>query len=232
MAAVVLVVGVVVAVGAGSGDTGDGDDTGGDSPAAGTSGEDVRTVQPGAPGEETRELTDEEAAAVDAPEHGAADTAFMQDMIVHHRQALAMAALVDDRTRRDDLPRLAERITVAQEAEIDLMEAWLADRGEEAPDEEAGTHEGDDAADHQDHDAMPGMATAAQLDRLEAAEGTAFDRLFLDLMIAHHQGAVTMVEELYAAGGGIEPAADQVARDAEADQNIEIRRMQELRDSL
>jgi uncharacterized protein (DUF305 family) len=216
--AVVAVVAGVVSAG-GSGDDGEDD-------ATGTSAdEDVRAVQPGAPGEDTRELTDEEVDAVDAPEHSAEDVAFMQDMIVHHGQALAMAELVEERTERDDLPLLAERIIETQEAEIERMTAWLTDRDEDAP----------DPADHEDHagDAhMPGMATAAQLDDLAAAEGAAFDRLFLDLMIAHHQGAVTMVEELYLAGGGLEPVADEVARDAEADQNIEIGRMQELRDSL
>jgi uncharacterized protein (DUF305 family) len=177
-------------------------------------------VQPGAPGEPSRELGDDEAA-VEVPEHTALDTAFMQDMVVHHRQALAMTAMVADRTDRDDLPVLAERITETQETEIDQVERWLTDRGEDIP--------GDDE-DHAAHEGMPGMATAAQLDRLEGASGPAFDRLFLDLMIAHHQGALTMVEQLYAAGGGLEPAADRFARDVEADQDVEILRMQELLD--
>jgi uncharacterized protein (DUF305 family) len=194
---------------------GGGDDGGGD--------DDVLTVQPGAPGEEGRELTDDEAAAIGAPEHTAADTAFMQDMIAHHQQALDMAGLVADRTERDDLPLLAERIIESQEAEIELIEEWLTDRDEEIPDE---------AADHGDHEGMPGMATADQLDELEAADGAAFDRLFLELMIAHHQGAVTMVTDLYADGGGLEPAADGLARGIEADQNIEIGRMQELLASM
>ena len=185
--------------------------------------DDVRTVQPGAPGEEGRELTDDEAAAVGAPGHTAADTAFMQAMIAHHQQALDMAGLVAGRTRRDDLPLLAERIIESQEAEIELIEEWLTDRDEEIPDE---------ATDHGEHEGVPGMATAAQLDELEAADGAAFDRLFLELMIAHHQGAVTMVTDLYADGGGLEPAADGLARGIEADQNIEIGRMQELLASM
>jgi uncharacterized protein (DUF305 family) len=185
--------------------------------------DDVRTVQPGAPGEEGRELTDDEAAAVGAPGHTAADTAFMQAMIAHHQQALDMAGLVAGRTGRDDLPLLAERIIESQEAEIELIEEWLTDRDEEVPDE---------ATDHGEHEGMPGMATAAQLDELEAADGAAFDRLFLELMIAHHQGAVTMVTDLYADGGGLEPAADGLARGIEADQNIEIGRMQELLASM
>jgi uncharacterized protein (DUF305 family) len=213
-AAAALVAGIVTGfvVNGGSGDDAGG---GGD--------DDVRTVQPGAPGEEGRELTDDEAAAIGSPEHTAADTAFMQDMIAHHQQALDMASLVADRTGRDDLPLLAERIIESQEAEIELIEQWLTDRDEEIPDE---------AADHEEHEGMPGMATADQLDDLGAAEGTAFDRLFLELMIAHHQGAVTMVTDLYAGDGGLEPAADSLARGIEADQNIEIRRMQDLLESM
>lgn len=187
--------------------------------------DDVRTVQPGAPGEDTEELDDDEAAGIEPPEHGPADTAFMQDMILHHQQALDMATLVEDRTGRDDLPLLAERIILSQEAEIDLIEEWLTDRDEDVPDE-------DERADHGEHEGMPGMATEEQLEELEAAEGPAFDQLFLELMVAHHQGAVTMVENLYAAGAGLEPAADQLARSVEADQNIEIRRMQELLTTL
>jgi uncharacterized protein (DUF305 family) len=209
--------GIVVAalVGGGSGDSGDGGSRRDDG---------ARTVQPGAPGEPSRELDDDEAP-VEVPEHNPTDTAFMQDMVVHHRQALAMTALVADRTDRDDLPVLAERITETQETEIDQVERWLDDRGEEVPAE-------DEDQDHAAHDRMPGMATPAQLDRLEASSGPAFDRLFLDLMVAHHQGALTMVEQLYAAGGGLEPAADRFARDVEADQDVEILRMQELLDSL
>ena len=194
---------------------------------AGGSGDDggadrARTVQPGAPGDDGRELTDEEAAALGAPEHTPADTAFMQGMIAHHRQALEMTGLVEGRTGRDDVPLLAERITVAQEAEIELMEQWLTDRGEEAP----------GPTSHEHHELMPGMATADQLDALERAQGDEFDRLFLVLMIAHHQGALTMADELYTAGGGLEPAVDGFAREVEADQSIEIIRMQELLDSM
>lgn len=178
----------------------------------------VRTVQPGAPGEPGRELTDEEAEAVGSPDHNEADVAFMQGMIVHHQQALEMTALVADRTERDDLALLAERITLTQQDEIDQTETWLTDRDEPLPD-------------HQAHTAMPGMATADQLASLAAARGPDFDQLFLDLMIAHHQGALTMVGDLYAAGGGIEPAADRFAREVDADQTVEIQRMQELSDA-
>ncbi len=180
--------------------------------------DDVRTVQPGAPGEGGRALSDEDVADLGTPEHTAVDAEFMQGMLVHHGQALAMAALVGDRTDSEDLPLLAERITVSQEAEIAIVEQWLTDRGEEVP----------EAADHAAHERMPGMATPEQLARLEAARGPGFDALFLDLMVAHHQGALTMVDELYTAGGGVEPAVDAFAREVEADQSIEIARMTDM----
>jgi uncharacterized protein (DUF305 family) len=213
-------VGAVVAGALLAGCSGGGDDGGSGDGAGADDG--VRTVQPGAPGGPSRELSDDEAASVTAPEHTSADTAFMQHMIVHHRQALDMAALVDERTERDDLPVLAQRIIETQETEIAQIETWLTERDEEIPAEDALE------TDHEAHAGMPGMAAPEQLDELEAAEGEAFDRLFLDLMIAHHQGALTMVVELREDGGGVEPAADRFARDVDADQNIEITRMQEL----
>jgi uncharacterized protein (DUF305 family) len=182
--------------------------------------DEVRTVQPGAPGEAPSELSDDEAAAVGAPEHTPTDTEFVEGMIAHHQQALAMAALVSERTDRADLPVLAERITVSQESEIELLEQWLTDRGEPVPDDAA--HE------HAQHGTLPGMATAEDLAQLGLATGASFDRRFLELMIAHHQGALTMVTGFYAAGGGLEPAVDGIARGIEADQAIEITRMQEL----
>lgn len=194
--------------------TAGGDDDGGD----GNNADDPTIVQPGAPGEDSRELTEEELAEIGTPEPTETDIAFMQDMLVHHRQALTMAGLVAERTERADLPLLAERIVVSQEAEIDLLEAWLEGSGAEVP----------DAAHDAEHAGMPGMASADQLTALEAASGPAFDRQFLELMIAHHQGAVLMVTNLYGSGGGLEPSADRIARDIEADQNIEIQRMQDL----
>lgn len=195
-----------VAGGSGEGGGDDGPDDG------------VRTVQPGAPGEAGRELSDEDVAGIGTPGHAAADTEFMQGMLVHHAQALEMAALVGERTDSEDLPLLAERITLSQEAEIALIEQWLTDRGEAIP----------EATDHARHELMPGMATAEQLAGLEAARGPTFDALFLDLMIAHHQGALTMVDDLYAAGAGMEPAVDGFAREVEADQSIEIMRMTDM----
>ncbi len=179
-----------------------------------------RVIQPGAPGQPGRTLAADELATFSPPAHTAADTLFMQRMIPHHAQALEMTALVRSRSRSPDLPLLASRIEVSQRDEITQMERWLKDRGEEVP----GPH-----LSHAGHDKlMPGMLNDEQLNQLEQAHGAEFDRLFLELMIHHHEGALTMVRELYATGGGLEPASDRFAREVNADQDIEIRRMQEL----
>ena len=179
-----------------------------------------RLVQPGAPGEPTREITAEAAADTSGVRHRAADTRFMQGMIGHHAQALEMVALVDARSRSADLKRLAERIDVSQRDEMQMMREWLTRRGEALPDAHA--H-------HMAHGQMPGMLTADQMQRLAAADGPAFDRLFLEGMIQHHEGALTMVKELFASsGGGQEPEMFDFASEVEADQAMEIRRMRAL----
>lgn len=179
-----------------------------------------RLVQPGAPGQPTREITAEAASDTSGVRHSAADTRFMQGMIGHHAQALEMVDLVAARTRNEDLKRLAERIDVSQRDEMQMMREWLSRRGEPLPDPHA--H-------HQAHGQMPGMLTPAQMQRLAAAEGPAFDRLFLAGMIQHHEGALTMVKELFAsARGGQEPEMFDFASDVEADQAMEIRRMRAL----
>ena len=175
-------------------------------------------TQLGAPGEPNRTLSPEEAAQLGVPEHVEADVRFMQDMIHHHDQALVMTGFVDERTQDRDIRLLAKRMKISQEDEMDLMVRWLQDRVELLE------------RDHGDHGAepMPGMLTDDQLARLEAATGAEFDRLFLEYMIQHHQGAMQMVEELRTAGGGNEPDIGQFARHVESDQGIEITRMQEM----
>src|SRR5262245_23724412 len=175
-----------------------------------------RVVQPGAPGQSGRSLSAEDLRTVSPPAHTAADTRFMQRMIPHHSQALAMADLVKDRTTNADVTLLAQRIAVSQRDEIAQMSRWLRERGEQVP------------TGHDEHDTMPGMLTADQMGQLVAARGAQFDRLFLESMIRHHEGALAMVRELYASGGGLEPATDRFARDVDADQTIEISRMREM----
>ena len=176
-------------------------------------------VQLGAPGEPNRTISPDEAAELGTPEHTEADVAFMQMMILHHDQALTMTGWVEDRTTDRDVRLLAERMQVSQEDEMDFMAGWLQERGTPLRDEHAGHGGGHD---------MPGMLTDEQLDRLEAAEGEEFERLFLESMIQHHQGALEMVADLWAADGGLEPNIGQFARHVEGDQGIEIARMQEM----
>ncbi len=182
-------------------------------------------VQPGAPGEGTRTLTPEELEDVEQTKYTEADVRFMQGMIQHHAQALRMTDLVPARSTRRQIELLATRIDLSQETEIELIRKWLEDRNEAAPE----LHRVHGHA----HGAglgrrMPGMLTEPQLKRLAGTRGRAFDRLFLQSMIYHHQGAVKMVEDLYDADAGAEPEIDAFARHVDADQQIEIGRMQEL----
>jgi uncharacterized protein (DUF305 family) len=178
---------------------------------------DASIVQLGAPGATNRELTAKEAAALEIPSFTQADVDFVHAMIAHHQQALVMTALVSERTERDTLPLLAERMDVSQRDEIELMERWLDERNVQLP-------EGDDHAAHTG--LMPGMLTPDELQALTEAEGPEFDRLFLESMIRHHQGAVVMIETLLTGGeGGQESEVFQLAQHMEADQQVEIARM-------
>jgi uncharacterized protein (DUF305 family) len=175
-------------------------------------------VQPGRPGEESRTVTAESSVRNAALPHTGADTRFMQGMIGHHAQALEMSALVYSNSQSDDMKLLAKRIEVSQIDEINMMKDWLTARREKLPDEHA-HHAGD-------HALMPGMLTQAEMKALAAAKGAEFDRLFLIGMIKHHQGALTMVKELFATpGAGQDAEIFAFASDVDADQSMEIDRM-------
>lgn len=187
-------------------------------------------LQPGAPGQASRALTAEDAARIANNRFSADDTRFMQDMIPHHYQAVQMAALVRDRTNRQSLIDVAGRIDASQADEIAFMQGWLRERGQAAPDPAADPH----AQHHGHHDhgqgaGMAGMATPEQMAALAAASGPAFDRLFLDLMIAHHEGAVQMVERLLSRpGSAYDPVLFEFVNDVMNEQQGEIRRMTAL----
>ena len=183
---------------------------------------DAPIVQPGAPGDPSRELSAEEAVEIADTRYSADDARFMQDMIPHHHQALQMAELVAERTNRPELLDVAGRINVSQSDEIAFMQQWLRDRGERVPDLTA--HH----AMHMSH-TMAGMASPQQMADLAAANGTAFDRLFLQLMITHHEGALTMVEELLEQpGAAYDPVLFEFTNDVVNDQSAEIERMNAL----
>ena len=150
-----------------------------------------------------------------------ADVDFVTNMIHHHAQALVMARMAPTHGAGPQLLVLSGRIINAQNDEIALMQRWLRDRGQPVPDPS-----------HMDHGAhgmqmdMPGMATPAQLERLDAARGAEFDRVFLELMIRHHEGAIVMVQELFSSYGAAQgDAIFKMASDMNVDQETEIDRM-------
>jgi uncharacterized protein (DUF305 family) len=173
-------------------------------------------VQPGAPGEASRVISAEKASDLSQVQYIGADIKFMQGMIGHHAQAVAMVALVPSRTSSEDLKKLALRIDLSQQDEIKMMQRWLEVRGQPIP---AGMHT---------HGAtlMPGMLTDEEMQRLADASGAEFDRLFLEGMIKHHGGAIAMVNELFASpGAGQDVEIFAFASDVDADQRMEIDRM-------
>ncbi|MFE6267258.1 DUF305 domain-containing protein [Streptomyces goshikiensis] len=181
-------------------------------------------IAPGKPGERARTLSPEQAARErpdDTP--NAADQTYVRGMIEHHRQALTMSALAPDRASAEAVKGLAERIAAAQKPEIGAMERWLARYP--APGGAGGSGSTGGTGGH-DHGAMPGMATEQQLKELADARGTDFDRLFLKLMTAHHEGALKMAGQALAGGNNV--AVEEMATEVVATQTAEIHRMRAL----
>jgi uncharacterized protein (DUF305 family) len=160
------------------------------------------------------------------PRYTAADVHFMTGMIGHHAQAVLMAGWAPTHGASPSLSALCERIVVGQNDEIATMQRWLRERQQPVPEADA-SH---DMMPGMSHSVMmPGMLTADQLNQLNQAQGTDFDRLFLTYMIQHHQGALTMVQQLYSSPGAAQD--DQVFKftsDMNADQTIEIERMTKM----
>ena len=175
-------------------------------------------IQPGAPGQASRVVDAAAAADVSKVPFTPADVRFMQGMIGHHAQALDMTALVATRSSSEAIRKLAQRIELSQADEIKMMQEWLTGRGQKVPDQHA--HHAPGAT------LMPGMLTAEEMARLAQATGPEFDRLFLEFMIKHHEGALTMVQDLFAQpGAGQESDVFAFASDVDADQRMEIDRM-------
>jgi uncharacterized protein (DUF305 family) len=152
----------------------------------------------------------------------------MDGMIAHHAQALLMAGWASSHGASPSILTLTSRITNAQTDEIAGMQKWLRDRHQPVP--EPNPHGMVMKMDGMDHTMlMPGMLTEAQLKQLDDARGKDFDRLFLTFMIQHHQGAVTMVHDLFETNGAAqEITVFKVASDISADQTTEIERMQKM----
>ena len=175
-------------------------------------------IQPGAPGEASKILDPQAASNIADTSYIKADVKFLQGMIIHHQQAILMSSMADKRTNNETIVDLAKRIDVSQEDEINFMESWLYDRGENKK----------DMPHHHMHMdmGMAGMATPKQLEDLKNTKATDFDRLFLQLMIAHHDGALKMVEELKEfSGSAYDPILSEFVSDLVNDQGVEIERM-------
>lgn len=172
-------------------------------------------IAPGKPGEPAKTMSADEAAkALPDNSPNAADFSYARMMIEHHAQALVMTELAPKRARSTQVKRLAERISAAQGPEIGAMRGWLDLNGGK---KHKGGH---------DHTAMPGMATEKQLAQLREAKGKGFDRLFLKLMIVHHEGAVDMATQVLAQGNNVQ--VEEMATDVLAQQSAEIGRMRDM----
>lgn len=186
-------------------------------------------VQPGAPGQPSRTLPPSTRAML--PPRSTKDVEFMQGMIMHHAQAVEMTALIESRTENRELRLLGARISQSQSDEMKFMRRWLEARGEpvsppkhEMPGMDMAGH---DMSSH--HMLMPGMLSQKQMDALRKAKGAEFDRLFLNGMIQHHNGALIMVKELFdTAGAGQDAELFNFATDVDSGQRAEIRIMQTI----
>lgn len=175
-------------------------------------------IAPGEPGESNRTLSPEEAQkSATEEEPNAADFSYIEMMIVHHQQAIEMTELATKQADGKQVKGIAGRIAAAQGPEIKMMNTWLADHGEK-PVEHGG---------HGDaHGDMPGMASAEEMKELADARGAKFDRLFLKLMIAHHEGALTMARDIQVKGSHLQ--VQEMADDVIATQAAEIDRMRRM----
>jgi uncharacterized protein (DUF305 family) len=196
----------------------------------------VPIVQPGAPGKPNKTLTPDTASAPQrAP--SPADIRFMQDMIMHHNQAVEMTALLKTRSHNPEIQEIGRKISVSQSDEMRFMKQWLTERGQPltAPMDMGGMDmggmdmKGMDMSGmehmHADPDKamMPGMLTPRQMEALAKATGPEFDHLFLTGMIMHHTGAVNMVKDLFATpGAGQDPLLFDFANDVDNTQLAEI----------
>ena len=183
-------------------------------------------VQPGSPGKPSTTLAAPPAKNVS--KYTKADVTFMQGMIHHHAQAIEMVELLKTRTQRKDMKLLGLKIEVSQNDEMKMMRNWLKDRGEEVPmDHGHGQMMMMSAGNMMPP--MPGMLTEKQMAALAAAKGPAFDKLFLEGMIQHHIGALTMVDELFSTpGAGQESIIFDFATHVDQDQRMDISRMRAM----
>ena len=178
----------------------------------------VPIIQPGAPGQASRVITAEEASDLAAISYSLGDIQFLRGMIPHHAQAKEMSALAEDRTNNTTVLAVAARIILSQDDEISMMQGWLRDQGLDAPAEDVHHQPG--------FERMKGMLSDEQMEELAASAGSEFNRLYLEYMIDHHQGALDMVEMLLDQRGSVQdPLLYEFTSDVTSDQTSEIERM-------
>lgn len=182
-------------------------------------------VQPGAPGQPTRKLPSSTRAKL--PPSSPKDVEFMQGMIMHHAQAVEMTTMIESRTENKEIRLLGARISQSQSDEMNFMKRWLEIRGERISMSDDDTSGMKHSGHH--HHLMPGMLSAKQMEALKKAAGAEFDRLFLQGMIQHHEGALTMVKELFeTAGAGQDAELFNFATDVDSGQRAEIKIMKTI----
>lgn len=183
-------------------------------------------VRPGAPGQPTTALGPTTRAKM--PPASVKDVDFMQGMIMHHAQAVEMVALIDERTQNKQVRLLGSRIGNSQTDEMKFMQRWLEIRGMSTEHKRPLGSQHDHTGPAIPH-LMPGMLSPEQMEALRKAKGAEFDRLFLTGMIHHHEGALAMVEELFAtSGAGQDAEIFNFATDVDSGQRAEIKSMKTL----
>ena len=180
-------------------------------------------VQPGQPGSASKIIDAQTAIDIADTSYTLDDVHFLQQMIPHHEQAILLSTLAPDRTNSESILDLAKRIESSQHDEILFMKEWLGSRGEDSHHIKISNH----------HMKMMGMATKTQIEELSALNGFSFDDLFLRLMIAHHRGAIQMVEHLKnQPGSAFDQVLNDFVSDLDNDQSVEIERMNLLLTNL
>lgn len=173
-------------------------------------------------GNDTTEGASNSSGTAANESHNQQDVAFAKGMIPHHQQAITMAQMAQDHAGSPEVKQFADTIEAAQGPEIEKLSGWLEAWGEEIPSA--------DASGDMDHGDMghgnDGMMSDDQMEQLSQATGAEFDRMWLEGMIAHHQGAVQMAETEIAEGKNREAIA--MAEEIKAAQSAEIAKMKDL----
>ena len=159
-------------------------------------------------------------------DHNDQDVSFATEMIPHHAQAVQMSEMAVENAESQEVKDLAEDISAAQEPEIETMSSWLEAWGEDVPDTSSGDMGGMDHSGMDGMEDMPGMMSSDEMDELESASGTAFDQMFLSMMVEHHEGAIEMAQTEQA--DGEYPDAIALAKTIEQAQTSEIETMKDL----